>query len=96
MPPAHILSGQLFSFLAILVIDEHDTAIATCCVGNSKPRMNTWLRLTSTFSTNASSTTKPNLFISHFDSSDDDAYFCLSGDEDSVSLYTTKMKVKNG
>lgn len=93
-PTCH--AGRLRYDFSVLVINEEDTAMATCCVGDVKPIMNTWMRLTSTFSNTTSSATKTNLFISDFDSSDDDVYFCLSGNINAVSLYATKLKVKNG
>lgn len=76
------------------VFDEDETALINCCTNDEvTPREKYWIRLEDMlFSKNATGLTMPYLVMPMFTSYDEGLYFCLSGDESAVSVYSWKIK----
>lgn len=90
----HCMYGTCNTFHCI-VIDNGEVIVQVCCTSITKPLDFNWLKLDNTpISTNSS--TSETLVIPEFNSlTDEDVYFCLSGNGINVSMYALKIRVRN-
>ena len=80
--------------ILFIVLNEDDTARLPCCTSGTIPRDNFWIRQDSVqISADAAGLMLPNLVIPMFSSNDEAIYFCLSGDQQSVSAYGLKVTI---